>query len=298
MTEGGKGIAAIVAACTIWGLSALYYKLLDHVPPLEVLAHRTIWSFVFFAGVLIVQRRLTVLRQALSNWKDVAIVAFAALMISCNWFVFISSIQTGHAIEASMGYYTFPLASVLMGAIFFRERLGPAQAAAVALAAIAVVVLAAGLGVAPWIPIIVAATFALYGVAKKWLTVGPVVSVTAEVMLLSPIAAVLLWQTHHAGTGHYGTDIPTSLLLMFSGLLTGTPLILFSYAARRLTMATVGLLQYINPSLQFLCATLIFREVFSVWHAIAFGLIWTALAIYTTALWRQDRVARRVPPSV
>ena len=227
-----------------------------------------------------------------------AIVAFAALMISCNWFVFISSIQTGHAIEASMGYYTFPLASVLMGAIFFRERLGPAQAAAVALAAIAVVVLAAGLGVAPWIPIIVAATFALYGVAKKWLTVGPVVSVTAEVMLLSPIAAVLLWQAHHAGTGHYGTDIPTSLLLMFSGLLTGTPLILFSYAARRLTMATVGLLQYINPSLQFLCATLIFREVFSIWHAIAFGLIWTALAIYTTALWRQDRVARRVPPSV
>ncbi|KRS15862.1 EamA family transporter RarD [Roseovarius indicus] len=298
MTEGGKGIAAIVAACTIWGLSALYYKLLDHVPPLEVLAHRTIWSFVFFAGVLIAQRRLTVLRQALSNWKDVAIVAFAALMISCNWFVFISSIQTGHAIEASMGYYTFPLASVLMGAIFFRERLGPAQAAAVALAAIAVVVLAAGLGVAPWIPIIVAATFALYGVAKKWLTVGPVVSVTAEVMLLSPIAAVLLWQAHHAGTGHYGTDIPTSLLLMFSGLLTGTPLILFSYAARRLTMATVGLLQYINPSLQFLCATLIFREVFSIWHAIAFGLIWTALAIYTTALWRQDRVARRVPPSV
>ena len=172
MTEGGKGIAAIVAACTIWGLSALYYKLLDHVPPLEVLAHRTIWSFVFFAGVLIVQRRLTVLRQALSNWKDVAIVAFAALMISCNWFVFISSIQTGHAIEASMGYYTFPLASVLMGAIFFRERLGPAQAAAVALAAIAVVVLAAGLGVAPWIPIIVAATFALYGVAKKWLKIG------------------------------------------------------------------------------------------------------------------------------
>ena len=298
MTEGGKGIAAIVAACTIWGLSALYYKLLDHVPPLEVLAHRTIWSFVFFAGVLIAQRRLTVLRQALSNWKDVAIVAFAALMISCNWFVFISSIQTGHAIEASMGYYTFPLASVLMGAIFFRERLGPAQAAAVALAAIAVVVLAVGLGVAPWIPIIVAATFALYGVAKKWLTVGPVVSVTAEVMLLSPIAAVLLWQAHHAGTGHYGTDIPTSLLLMFSGLLTGTPLILFSYAARRLTMATVGLLQYINPSLQFLCATLIFREVFSIWHAIAFGLIWVALAIYTTALWRQDRVARRVPPSV
>lgn len=298
MTEGGKGIAAMVAACTVWGLSALYYKLLDHVPPLEVLAHRTIWSFVFFAGVLMVQRRLSMLPKALSNWKDVLIVAFAALMISSNWFVFISSIQTGHAIEASLGYYTFPLASVLMGAIFFRERLGRAQIVAVGLAAIAVIVLASGLGVAPWISLVIATTFGLYGVAKKWLTVGPVVSVTAEVMLLSPIAAVVLWQVHNSGAGHYGTDIPTTLLLMFSGLLTGTPLILFSYAARRLTLATVGLLQYINPSLQFLCATLIFRELFSIWHAIAFALIWTALAIYTTALWRQDRAARRVPPSV
>lgn len=298
MTDGGKGIAAMVAACTIWGLSPLYYKLLDHVPPLEVLAHRTLWSFAFFAGVLMVQRRLTMLRQALSNWKDVIIVGFAALMISSNWFVFISSIQTGNAIEASLGYYTFPLASVLMGAIFFRERLGRAQTVAVALAAVAVIVLASGLGVAPWISLVIATTFGLYGVAKKWLTVGPVVSVTAEVMLLSPIAVAVLWQVHQAGTDHYGADMSTTLLLMFSGLLTGTPLILFSYAARRLTLSTVGLLQYINPSLQFLCATLIFRELFSIWHAIAFALIWTALAIYTTALWRQDRAARRVPPSV
>ena len=226
------------------------------------------------------------------------ILAFAALMISSNWLIFITSIQIEHAIEASLGYYTFPLASVLMGAIFFRERLGRAQALAVALAGLAVVVLAAGYGAAPWIPLMVAITFALYGVAKKWLSIGPVVSVTAEVLLLSPIALAILWLAHRAGTGHFAADTSTTLLLMLSGPLTGLPLILFSYAARRLTLATVGVLQYINPSLQFLCATLVFRELFSLWHAIAFALIWTALAIYTTAIWRQDRAARRVPPSV
>ncbi|MEQ8294349.1 MAG: EamA family transporter RarD [Roseovarius sp.] len=298
MTDSGKGIAAMVSACTIWGLASLYYKLLDHVPPFEVLAHRSLWSLVFFAGVLTVQGRLGVLRQAISHRRDLAILAFAALMISSNWLIFITSIQIGHAIEASLGYYTFPLASVLMGAIFFRERLGRAQSVAVALAGLAVVVLAAGYGAAPWIPLIIATTFALYGVAKKWLSIGPVVSVTAEVLLLAPIALAILWVAHRAGTGHFAADTSTTLLLMLSGPLTGLPLILFSYAARRLTLATVGVLQYINPSLQFLIATLIFRELFSLWHAIAFALIWTALAIYTTAMWRQDRAARRVPPSV
>ncbi|KZY35074.1 RarD protein [Roseovarius sp. HI0049] len=298
MTDSGKGIAAMVSACTIWGLAPLFYKLLTHVPPFEVLAHRSLWSLVFFAGVLTFQGRLHVLRQAVSHRRDLVILAFAALMISSNWLIFITSIQIEHAIEASLGYYTFPLASVLMGALFFRERLGRAQTVAVALAGLAVVVLAVGLGAAPWIPLVIAITFALYGVAKKWLSVGPVVSVTAEVLLLSPIALGILWLAHTAGTGHFAADTSTTLLLMLSGPLTGLPLILFSYAARRLTLATVGVLQYINPSLQFLCATLIFRELFSIWHAIAFGLIWTALAIYTTAMWRQDRAARRVPPSV
>lgn len=298
MTESGKGVVAILAACSSWGLMPLFYKLIDHVPPFEVLAHRTLWSLVFFAGVLAIQRRLHVLRQAVTRWRDLGVLAFAALMISSNWLIFITSIQTEHAIEASLGYYTFPLASVLMGAIFFRERLGRPQTIAVALATLAVVVLAAGLGAAPWIPLLIAVSFALYGVAKKWLSVGPVVSVTAEVLLLSPFALAILWLSHREGQGHFGADLSDTALLMLSGILTGAPLILFSYAARRLTLASVGLLQYINPSLQFLCATLIFREVFTLWHAIAFGLIWTALAIYSTALWRQDRVARRVPPSV
>ena len=294
MSETAKGIAAMLAACTIWGLSPLYYKMLDHVPPLEVLAHRTLWSCLFFAVVLLVQGRIGLLRLALSRRRDALIVGFAALMISTNWFFFITSIQIGKAVEASLGYYTFPLVSVVLGALVFGERLGRAQMLAVALAAVAVAVLTAGLGVAPWIALILATTFGLYGVVKKSLAVGPVVSVTAEVLLLSPVALAVLGRIHGAGGGHFAADTADSLLLMVSGPLTATPLILFSLAARRLRLATVGLLQYLNPTLQFLVATLVFQELFSPWHAIAFALIWTALAIYSTATWRQDRAARRV----
>ncbi|HKK86567.1 MAG TPA: EamA family transporter RarD [Roseovarius sp.] len=293
MREETKGIIAMVATCTVWGLSGIYYKLLDHIPPIEILAHRTLWSCVFFAFVLLLQGRISVLGQALAGRKSILLIGFAALMISTNWFVFITSIQIGRAMEASLGYYIFPLVAVLLGAIAFRERLGKAQLFAVALALCAVVTLTWGLGVPPWIALILATSFGLYGLVKKGLSVGPVVSVTAEVLLLSPIALTVLWYFHSDGHGAFGVNWRDSLLLMFSGILTGTPLIMFSYATKRVTLATVGLVQYLNPTLQFLVATLIFQEAFSFWHAVAFAMIWTALAIYTTASLRQDRAARR-----
>ncbi len=293
MSDAGKGVLAMVAACTVWGLSAIYYKLIAHVPPLEVLAHRTVWSFVFFVAVLLAQGRIVALAGAVRQARSLAIVAVAALMISLNWFVFISSVQIGRAVEASLGYYIFPLVSVLLGAVVFRERLDRAQQAAVALAALAVVVLTAGIGVAPWISLVIAVSFGLYGVIKKSLATGPVVSVTAEVLILSPIALVVLWRVHAAGQGAFGTNWVDSALLAGSGLLTATPLILFSYATRRISLSSVGLVQYLNPTLQFLVATLILNEAFSLWHAIAFAMIWTALAVYSAAAWRQDRAARR-----
>ncbi|GAW33400.1 EamA-like transporter family protein [Roseovarius sp. A-2] len=293
MREVTKGIIAMVATCTIWGLSGIYYKLLDHIPPIEILAHRTLWSCVFFAFVLLVQGRISVLRQALAGRKSILLIGFAAVMISTNWFVFITSIQIGRAMEASLGYYIFPLVAVFLGAIAFRERLGKAQLFAVALALCAVVTLTWGLGVPPWIALILASSFGLYGLVKKGLSVGPVVSVTAEVLLLLPIALTVLWYVHSDGNGAFSGNWRDSLLLMFSGILTGAPLIMFSYATKRVTLATVGLVQYLNPTLQFLVATLIFQEAFSFWHAVAFAMIWTALAIYTTASLRQDRAARR-----
>jgi len=293
MSEAVKGVAAMVAVCTVWGLSGIYYKLLSHIPPIEILAHRTLWSLIFFAAVLLIQGRIVLVGQALGNRRSAWVIVFAAFMISLNWFVFITSIQIEKAMEASLGYYTFPLVAVLLGAIVFRERLVRAQQLAVALAAAAVITLTVGLGVAPWIALVLASSFGLYGLAKKGLSVGPVVSVTTEVLILSPIALVVLWVVHSGGQGAFGTTWRDSALLAFSGPLTATPLILFSYATRRITYATVGLVQYLNPTLQFLVATFIFREAFSFWHAIAFAMIWTALALYTTAAWRQDRAARR-----
>jgi chloramphenicol-sensitive protein RarD len=213
-------------------------------------------------------------------------------MIAANWFLFIYSVQVGKATEASLGYYIFPLVSVLLGVVFFRERLGRLQGIAVALAVVAVVVLTIGLGVAPWVSLIIALTFGLYGVIKKRLTLGPVLSVMVEVLLLSPVAiAVLLiaWQEGRVPVGDGAGDL---VLLMISGPLTATPLILFSYATKRVQLATVGLVQYLNPTLQFLVATLVFAEPFGVWHAVAFPLIWLALALYSGAsLWRARRAS-------
>ncbi len=298
-SEAARGITAMVVACTVWGLSPLYYKLLEHIPPIEILAHRTLWSALFFTLVLAGQGRLPQLRAALGSWRSRLIVGFAALMISLNWFVFILSIQIGRVTEASLGYYLFPLVAVALGRVFFSERLTRAQGVAVALAVLAVLVLTFGLGVAPWIALILSGSFGLYGVIKKRLDVGPVVSVTGEVMMLAPIAAAVLILAHATpGGGAYGRDLGDSVLLMVSGVMTGAPLILFSYATKRVRLGTIGLVQYLNPTLQFLVAVAIFGEAFGQWHAIAFVLIWIALALYTLATWRQDRAARRAALSV
>jgi chloramphenicol-sensitive protein RarD len=283
MSEAKLGVLALISACVVWGLSALFYKMLAHIPPIEVLSHRTLWSFVFFSFVLAVQGRLAEVREVLGAPRQVLTLGVAALMIAANWFLFILSVQLGKATEASLGYYIFPLVSVLLGMVFFRERLGRGQIFAVILAAIAVCVLTWGLGVAPWVSLIIALTFGLYGVIKKRLTLGPVVSVTIEVLLLCPIALVVLGSVWWQGGSPIGAGVSDLVLLMVSGPLTATPLILFSYATKRVQLATVGLVQYLNPTLQFCVATLIFAEPFGFWHAIAFPMIWTALAIYSGA---------------
>lgn len=306
MQPAARGITAMVGACTIWGLSPLYYKLIAHVPPLEVLSHRTLWSLAFFGIVLMLQKRLAEILVLIRDHRALLPVIFAAVMISVNWFLYILSIQIGRAVEASLGYYIFPLVAVLLGLVAFHERLSAVKWLSVGLAAIAVLVLTLGLGATPWISLALATTFGLYGLIKKRTAAGPVVSVTVEVLVLAPLALVWLVGVHQAGWsgvaerqgGVFGHDLGDSLILMLSGPLTAGPLILFSYASRRITMATLGLVQYLNPTLQFLCAVMIFREPFSTWHGIAFGLIWVALAIYSAEALRQDRASRRAPAKV
>lgn len=287
MTETTKGFLAILATCVIWGVAGIYYKWLSHVPPVEVLAHRTIWSFVFFGAIILVQGRIGVLRRMLAS-RAVLFVALAAVTISLNWFVYIWSVTYGHVVEASLGYFIFPLVAVALGAAVYRERLTRAQAVAVGLATAAVCFLTWGLGVAPWIALTLALTMGLYGLVKKGLHFPSDITVTGEVALLTPFALGWLAALHWgwgvpAGSGAFGSDWTTSLLLMFSGVLTGGPLVLFAYGAQRVRLGTLGILFYVNPTLQFLVAVFVFGEPLTIWHLIAFPVIWVALAIYSAA---------------
>jgi chloramphenicol-sensitive protein RarD len=294
MTEARRGVLAIAAAATIWGLSSIYYKALASVPPIEVLCHRTLWSVVFLGLVLAAQGRLAEAGWVLARPRDWLPLAASAVMIAANWLLFIWAVQAGRALEASLGYYIFPLLAVALGFLLLGERFTGRQKLAIAMAAAAVLVLTIGLGAAPWIALTLAVTFATYGVIKNKVPSGPVTSVLVETLLLAPLALAFLWGAHVGfwtdlggrSGGHFGEALGTSAMLAFSGPLTGTPLMLFSYAARRIPYATLGLVQYLNPTLQFLIAVLLFGEAFTVWHAIAFPLIWGGLALYSWGSWR------------
>lgn len=301
MSEARKGVLAVVLACLIWGGGPAFYKALSQVAAPEMLAHRTLWTLLIFGGVLVAQRRLGAVVALLRGPQRGRVLA-ATLLISVNWFIFIWAVQSGHAVEASLGYYIFPLVAVLIGFAAFGERLALPQALAVGLAALGVALLTYGLGVAPLIALSLAATFASYSALKRGVQASPIVSVTAEVALMAPFALAYLAYAEAGlagpSAGWFGRDLGISLWLPWTGLITGLPLMLFSYAARRVSMATLGLVQFLNPTLQFLTAVLVFLEPFSRWHMLAFGLIWLALGVYSAASWRQDKALRRASVSV
>ncbi|HET9068018.1 MAG TPA: EamA family transporter RarD [Amaricoccus sp.] len=284
MTEEHKGVLAIAGTATIWGLSSIFYKALADVPPLEVLSHRTLWSVVFILCVLAAQGRVGEALRAARQRQVWLPLAASAVTIAANWFLFIAAVQQGRALEASLGYYIFPLLAVALGFLVLGERFTAWQSAAIGLAAAAVVVLTLGTGTAPWTALAIAGSFGLYGLVKARLPLGPLVSVFAETLLLLPLA--LGWITWLGG-GAFGQDWRTSVLLAFSGPLTGGPLMLFAYATRRIPYATVGLVQYWNPTLQFAVAVWLFGEPFSLWHGVAFAMIWSGLGLYSWGSWRR-----------
>ena len=304
MSDTTKGLLALVLACVIWGIAPILYKELAHIDAVEVLSHRIVWSLVFFGILLAVQKRLGALFDALRDRKLLLQLSLGAIFITSNWFLFIWAIQVERAVEASLGYYIFPLVAVVLGRFVFSERLTRLSLLALVLAGLAVLVLTYGLGKLPWISLVLASTFGLYGVVKKMIGIGSMLSVTAEVVLLAPLALIWLLGVHYLGWqglaahpgGFFGQDTRDTLLLMLSGPLTAGPLILFSFAAQRVALATVGLVQLLSPTLQFAVAVLLFREPFTPYHAIAFALIWVALALYSGQALARERAARR--PSV
>ncbi|AML52312.1 EamA family transporter RarD [Falsihalocynthiibacter arcticus] len=301
MPEHIKGSLAMLLACVVWGFSSIYYKAIDHVAPLEVLSHRSLWSLAFLLGILAVQGRLPTLWPILRDHRKMLWITAASLLISINWFLFIYAVQSGRAVESSLGYFIFPLFAVLLGAFVLGERLGPLKWAAVALAAMAVMGLTYALEAPPWISLVLSSTFAVYGLIKKQLDAGPVVSVTLEVLILLPLGVIWLWGAHTQGWQAIGTQTPgvfgknwqDSLLLIFSGVLTAVPLLLLSYASKRVSLATLGLLTYVNPTLQFLVAVFLFGEIMTPAHLIAFPVIWIALALYSVVSFSEERSSRK-----
>ena len=205
----------------------------------------------------------------------------SASLIAINWFFFIFAVQSNNITETSLGYFIMPLVTVVWGLILFKETLSYAQWTAVLLATIAVLILTIGLTKAPWIALILAFSFSYYTVLKKRLQIAPMVSVTGEVFILIPAAIVIIIYFQQGQGGSFGKDLYTSLLLTLSGPLTAAPLILFTYGALRVALSTAGILQYLNPSLQFFCAAVLFLEPLKIWHMVSFPMIWTALAIYS-----------------
>ncbi|MEO1238766.1 MAG: EamA family transporter RarD [Pseudomonadota bacterium] len=291
MTNAASGIAAMIAVCTIWGLAPLYYGLLAHVPSDQVLAHRGIWSLVLFLPLVALRGDLGSLAQLLGDKGQRAPLMTASLAIAANWFLFILATAIDRVTESSLGYYIFPLISVAVGAAVLGERLTRRQWTAVGLALAAVVLLGAGLGAVPWISLGLALTMTLYALMKRYIAAGPLVSVTGEAVWIAPVSiAWIIW------TGSYGHSWSTWALLIGMGPMTAIPLMLFSYAAHRVSMGLQGFLMYLNPTIQGAVAVLILNETLTGWHKIAFPLIWVALILYSVEAVRKARAPMAPAP--
>lgn len=288
-----KGFAYALSAFAIWGLvMPVYMKVLDAVPPLEIVAHRILWAVPCAALILWWQGALGSVWRYFRDWRTLALAALTATIISINWGVYIYAIATDRTVEAALGYYINPLVNVLLGAIVLGERPNRPQSFAIGLAVVAVVILTVNAGGLPWISLVLAFSFGSYGLLRKMVPVGATEGFFLEVVILAlPALAVLLV----SGGSHFLASVREAALLVGTGPITAIPLILFAMGARMLHYSTIGILQYVAPTLIFLTAIFIFGEPFNMWQFVGFAFIWAALAVYTWALFQKGRAARRAP---
>jgi chloramphenicol-sensitive protein RarD len=287
------GLLLGLTAYLIWGVMPLYFKLLARVSAVEIVAHRIIWSLVFLGVLVTLLRRWSEIRAAAGTSRVLMTLIVTALLIAVNWLVYIYAVVSGHVLEGSLGYYLNPLVNVLLGVVLLKEKLSRPQVFACLLAGAGVAVMAAGAGAGLWISLTLAISFASYGFLRKVAPVDALEGLWIETAILAPVSLFyVLWlrQAGAGGFGHFGTEV--DLLLVLGGAVTATPLLLFTAAAKRLPYSTLGFLQYVAPSLQFLLAVLVFGEPFTRAHALCFGAIWTALAIFSVEGWRAHRRAR------
>ncbi|MFI1969441.1 EamA family transporter RarD [Streptomyces cinnamoneus] len=289
-SETRTGLLCGVAAYGIWGLFPLYWPLLEPTDAGEILAHRMVWSLVTVVAVLAVTRRWAWIRPLLREPRRLALAALGATLIAANWWVYIWAVNAGHVVETSLGYFINPLATITLGVVVLRERLRPAQWAAVGVGAAAVVVLAVGYGKPPWIALAIAATFSTYSLVKKKVALGGLESMAVETAVqFLPALAALLFLGARGGSTFASEGTGHALLLLGTGVITAVPLVSFGAAAVRLPLSVLGMLQYLAPVFQFALGLLVFHEAMPAERWAGFALVWLALAVLT---WDALRTAR------
>lgn len=287
MSTGAIYAALAFAA---WGIFPLYFRQIAHVPSGEILIHRIVWSLVFVVIALSLRRQWGWLKPVLRQPKVLAAFAASALLLSVNWLTYIWAVNNGHVIDASLGYFINPLVNVLLGYTVLHERLRRMQWLALGLAAAGVLWLTIQAGHLPWIALALAGSFGLYGLLRKVATLGALEGLTLETLLLAPIAAVVLGVWMFNGSSTFPTaDATTNFWLIAAGPITAIPLLLFAAGARRISLTTLGLLQYIGPTIQLALGLWLFHEPFSAARLLGFALIWLALALYSAEGWWRSR---------
>lgn len=297
LSEAQKGVIYLLIAHLIWGAMAYYIKLLDHVSPAEVAVHRGLWSLPFAAAMLFVLGNFSEAMTALRSPRTFAILAFCSALIVFNWGFYVWSIQAGRAAEAALGYYINPLMNVLVGYAFLHERFTRTQAIALIIVVIAVIVQTIAVGAFPWLGLSLAATFCLYGYIRKQVPVSSVASFFIEILILMPFALLYLTWAMSSGSTVFLTNIQDTLLLMGLGFFTAATLMLFGSAVKRVRYSTVGLLQYISPSIVFLIAVFVFHEPMNELRWLSFMLIWLGLAVFSYAAVKEDLSRRALQDS-
>lgn len=289
-TAAGLGYG--VLAYLIWGFFPVYFKALEGVPALQVVCHRIVWSVLFLWMIIVWRRGWQPVYSAFRDRRALTLLIISALLIATNWLVFIIAIGHAQVIQSSLGYFITPLVSVLLGVLFFQERLRRLQLVSLFLAALGVLLLTIQYGRFPWVALILALTFGSYGLFRKIVTVDSLTGLTVETLLLGPLALGYLLYTSLQGTSVFlALTVQTTGLLIFSGVATAVPLLFFASAARRLRLATIGFLQYLTPTLHFLLAVWLYKEPFTTAHLSSFLCIWGGLCCYSYDAWQGMKAA-------
>ncbi|MBP2707345.1 EamA family transporter RarD [Microbispora sp. RL4-1S] len=293
MPESRRGLLYGIAAYVMWGLFPLYWPLLKPSGAVEILAHRMVWSLVVVVAVLAVRRHWSWVRRI--TRRQLLLLTIAAVTVSLNWGTYIYAVNAGHVVESALGYFINPLVSVLFGVIVFRERLRRWQWVAVGLGSLAVLILALDYGRLPWIALVLAVSFGTYGLIKKTAQVGSAESLAVETLVLLVPALAYLVVLQVQGTGTFGGHgLGHALLLAACGLITAVPLLFFTASALRVPLTVIGVLQYIAPTLQFLCGILVAHETMPASRWVGFAIVWLALSVFTWDSLRAARTSRRV----